>query len=104
MGQNLEICSQESWRRRRRQGLVARRCNPMKWTKLAMAVGDVGQAPKVEDLARSEGTGRDEEIAGEADIAMWGGVACSGDEVGGLGHRRARIALDAAPYLACQLS
>ena len=42
----------------------------MVWTKLAIAVGDVGQAPKVEDLAQSEGTGHDGELAGEVDIAI----------------------------------
>ena len=42
----------------------------MKWTKLAIAVGDVGQAPKVEDLAQSEGTGHDGELAGEADTIV----------------------------------
>ena len=35
--------------------------------KLVVAVGDVGQAPKVEDLAQSEGAGHDEELAMEAD-------------------------------------
>jgi hypothetical protein len=32
----------------------------MEWNKLTVAVGDVGQAPKVEDLAQSEGVGHDE--------------------------------------------
>jgi hypothetical protein len=40
--------------------------------KLAVAVGDVGQAPKVENLARSEGIGCGGELAGEADTAIWG--------------------------------
>jgi hypothetical protein len=35
--------------------------------KLAVAVGDIGQATKVEDLAWSEGIGHDEELIGEAD-------------------------------------
>jgi hypothetical protein len=51
-------------------------------------------------LARSEVTGGDGELAGEADAAVWGNTACSGDEAGGSCHRRSRIALDAAPYLA----
>ena len=63
--------------------------------KLAIAVNDVGQAPKVEDLARSEGAGC------EADTAIWGGAACSDDEASGSSHHRVRIALDTAPYLAC---
>ena len=67
-------------------------------------MGDVGQAPKVEDLAWSESAGCDEELAREADAIVWGGAARSDDEVGGSGHRRARIALDAAPYLARHLS
>jgi len=37
---------------------------------LAVAVSDIGQAPKVEDLARSEGAGHDEELTGEADTAV----------------------------------
>jgi hypothetical protein len=51
-------------------GLAAHWLNPVEWTKLAVAVGDVGQAPKVEDLARSEGAGRDGELTGEADAAV----------------------------------
>ena len=42
----------------------------MEWTKLTVAVGDIGQAPKVEDLAQSEGIGHDEELAGEADTTI----------------------------------
>ena len=61
----------------------------MEWTKLAIAVGDIGQAPKVEDLPHSEGVSRDEELIKEADTTIWGGAACSGDEAGGSGHRRA---------------
>jgi hypothetical protein len=76
----------------------------MEWTKLAVAVGDVGQAPKVEDLAWSEGTGHDRELAREANIVVWGGATCSGNEAGGSCHRRARITLDATPYLVPQLS
>jgi hypothetical protein len=40
--------------------------------KLAIAVSDVGQAPKVEDLAQSEGIGCGGELAEEADTAIWG--------------------------------
>ena len=58
----------------------------MEWTKLAVAVGDVGRGLKVEDLARSKGTGHDGELAGEADTTVWGGAACSRDEVGGSSH------------------
>ena len=57
--------------------------------KLAIAVGNVGQAPEVEDLAQSEGTGYDEELAREVDTAVWGGATCPGDEAGGFGHCRA---------------
>jgi hypothetical protein len=49
--QNLEISSQESWRRRWHRGLVACQCSPVEWMKLIVGVGDVGQSPKVEDLA-----------------------------------------------------
>jgi hypothetical protein len=37
---------------------------------LTVAVGDVGQAPKVEDLARDKGVGRDEELIGEANATI----------------------------------
>jgi hypothetical protein len=37
----------------------------MEWTKLTVAVNDVGQAPKVEDLARSECVDHDRELPGE---------------------------------------
>ena len=53
-----------------RQVLVARQCGPVEWTKLAIAVDDVGQAPKVEDLAQSEGAGHDGELTGEADTGV----------------------------------
>ena len=56
----------------------------LEWAELAIAVGDVGQAPEVEDLARSEGAGCDGELAGEADATVCGGAACSGDEAGAL--------------------
>jgi hypothetical protein len=56
---------------------------------LTIVVGDVGQAPEIEDLARSKGVGRDRELAREANAAVWGGAACSGDEEGGSSHRRA---------------
>ena len=56
---------------------------------LAIAIGDVGQAPKVEDLVRSEGAGHDGEHVEEVNAAIWGGVAYSSDEVGGSGHHRA---------------
>jgi hypothetical protein len=46
------------------------RGSPVEWTKLAIAIGDVGQAPKVEDLARSEGANDDREFTGEADTAV----------------------------------
>jgi hypothetical protein len=38
--------------------------------KLVVAIGDVGQAPKVEDLARSKGLGCDEELAREANTTV----------------------------------
>jgi hypothetical protein len=38
--------------------------------KLAVAVGDIGQAPKVEDLAQSVSAGCDEELTREADTAV----------------------------------
>jgi hypothetical protein len=69
----------------------------MEWAKLTVADDDVGQAPKVEDLVRIKGTGCDEELIREADTVVWGDAACSDDEAGGFGHRRARITLDAAP-------
>ena len=68
--------------------------------KLAIAVGDVGQAPKVEDLALSVGAGHDEELTGEADTVVCCGAARSSNDAGGSSHRRARITFDAAPYLA----
>jgi hypothetical protein len=40
--------------------------------KLVVAIGDVGQAPKVEDLACSKGPGCDEELAREANTTVWG--------------------------------
>ena len=76
----------------------------LEWAELAIAVGDVGQAPEVEDLARNKGAGCDGELAGEADATFWGAAACSGDEVGGSGHYRAGITLDVLPYLERQLS
>jgi hypothetical protein len=66
-------------------------------------VGGVGQALEVEDLARSEGAGRDGELGVEADATVWGSAACSSDEAGGSGHCRAGITLDVLPYLARQL-
>jgi len=45
----------------------------------------------------SEGADRDRKLVGESDTTVWGGAACSGDEVGGSSHCRARIALDTAP-------
>jgi hypothetical protein len=71
--------------------------------KLNVVVGDVGQGPKVEDLAQSEGAGHDRELTMEADTTVWGGAACSSDEAGGSNHHKGRIALDAAPYLAYHL-
>jgi hypothetical protein len=37
---------------------------------LDIAVGDVGQALKVDGQAKSEGTGYDEELTGEADATI----------------------------------
>jgi hypothetical protein len=34
-----------------------------------------------------ECSGCNEEFTGEADTTVWGGTACSGDEVGGSSHR-----------------
>jgi hypothetical protein len=85
-------------------GLMAHRCNPMEWTKLAVAVDDVGQASKVEDLAQSKSAGYDGELTREANTAVWGGATCSGDKVGGSSHHRAKIILDVAPYLTHQRS
>ena len=42
----------------------------LEWAELAIAVGDIGQAPEVEDLARSEGAGCDGELTGEADATV----------------------------------
>jgi hypothetical protein len=38
--------------------------------KLAVAVSDIGQAPKVEDLAQSVSAGCDEELTREADTVV----------------------------------
>ena len=69
-GQDLKICSQKFYRRGQRWQLVAHRRSPMEWTKLAVVVDDIGQAPKVEDLAQSEGVGHDRECVGEVDNAV----------------------------------
>jgi hypothetical protein len=87
--QEWEMCPQKARRRGRRLGPGAHRCGPIGWTKLAIAVNDIGQAPKVEDLAQGEGAGYDEELAREVDTAIWGGAACSGDEASGSSHCRA---------------
>jgi hypothetical protein len=42
----------------------------MEWMKLTVAIGDVDQAPKVEDLAQSEGTGHDGELTRKADMSI----------------------------------
>jgi hypothetical protein len=42
----------------------------MELTMLAISVGDVGQGPKVEDLAQSKGTSQDIELTGEADTTV----------------------------------
>jgi hypothetical protein len=55
---------------------------------LAVAVGDIGQAPKVEVLTWSEGTDHDEELTKEEDTIVWGNAACTSNEAGGSGHRR----------------
>ena len=94
-GQDLEIYSQKPWRSGRHCGLIARKCSLVEWMKLAIAIDDV---------ARSEGVGHDGEFTGEVDTAIWGSIACSSDEAGGSSHCSARITLDAAPYLARQLS
>jgi hypothetical protein len=65
--------------------------------KLAIAVGDIGQATKVENLAQSECAGRDGELTGEADTTVWGTVAYSDNEASGSSPDRARIGLDTAP-------
>jgi hypothetical protein len=75
LGQDLEIYSRGPWRRGRCRGLVACRHNPVEWTKLTVAVSDVGQTPKVEDLAPSEGMAHDGELAREANTVVWGGAA-----------------------------
>jgi hypothetical protein len=103
-GEDLEICFQKACRKGRHQGLVARQHNLIEWVELTVAIDDIGQAPKVEDLARSEGAGHDRELTREADTAVWGGAACSSDEAGSSSHCRARIILDVLPYLARQLS
>ena len=67
----------------RRQELIVRRRNPIEQMKLVVAVDDVGQAPKVEDLPWSEDTSYDEELTREVNTAVWGGAACFGSEAGG---------------------
>ena len=42
----------------------------LEWAEVAIAVGDVGQAPEVEDLARNKGAGCDGELAGEANATV----------------------------------
>jgi hypothetical protein len=54
--EDLEIHPQEALRGRRRRGHVVCRCHLLEGAKLAIAVDAVGQATKVEDLARSKGT------------------------------------------------
>jgi len=46
-------------------------------------------------LAKGEGTGCDDDVAGEAHAAFEGDTACFGDEAGGSGHRKALITHDA---------
>jgi hypothetical protein len=69
----------------------------MEWTKLTVAVSDVGQAPKAENLAQSEVASVDGELTKEADTTIWGNTACFGDVADGSYYRKARIALDAIP-------
>ena len=52
---------------------------------LAVLVDDVGQAPKVDDLARSKGAGHDEKLARDLD-------ACSDDEASLLAPTTRRVA------------
>lgn len=40
-------------------GPDARRRRLLEWMKLAGALGDIGQTPKVQDLTKGEGTDRD---------------------------------------------
>ena len=39
--------------------------------KLAVPIGNVVQAPKVENLAKDEGASGDDDLAGEADATFW---------------------------------
>lgn len=69
-----------------------------------MAVGDIGQIPQAEDLTQHEAAHVDKELTGEADVIVWDDAAGSGDLAGGSCHCRAKITLDATPYLVRQLS
>jgi hypothetical protein len=52
-------------------------------------------------LAWSKAVGDDEDLVEEADAVVCHDAACSDEVAGGSWPCRARIALDAAPYLAC---
>ena len=54
LGQDLKICSQKARWSRQRQWLIAPRWSLAERMELAVAIGDIGQAPKVEDLAQSK--------------------------------------------------
>ena len=69
-GEDLEVHSQEARRRIRRRGLNAHRHGLLEGVKFTAAVGNVGQAPKVENLARSEGADGDDDYIGEAHTAF----------------------------------
>ena len=70
LGHDLEINSQEDQWSRQHRGLAAHRWSLVEQVELTIAFGDVGQAHKVEDLARSEGAGHDEELTGEVDATV----------------------------------
>ena len=76
MGRGLEICS---WVPRQKG----------RHRELAVEVGNVGQVPKVEELAQGEGASYGEELTREPNAAVWGSAACSSDKAGGSGHCRA---------------
>ena len=69
-----------------------------------MSILSLGEPFHVRGFCVGECLGHNGDLPREVDAIAWGDATCSGDEVGGSGHHRDRIALDAAPYVAHQLS
>jgi hypothetical protein len=80
-----------------RRGLVDHRCSPVEWTKLVVVVSDVGQFLKLRTWHGAKASAMIENLPGKwtpPSGAVMIAQAC------GSGHRRARITLDAASYVA----